>query len=146
MKHVLLMLFLISALSVQGQSKVERVSDFLDGIINLEDATLNEHNPILTANSLAAKQADEVQELTETNIGEILEKGRQYSHCLISVEQHTLVLVTDWDDCKQSGSWDSCMPYGKGFIKREKLNSQDDYINHIIGTPDAKRRTAFFFE
>ena len=146
MKYVLLMLFLVAALSAHGQSKVEKISDFLDSIINFEEASFNEHNPIITIHSMAAEQADEVEQITESNIREILEKGRQFSHCLITVEQHTVVLVTDWENCKQSGSWDTCMPYGKGFIQRGELESHEDYINNIIGTPDAKRRTAFFFE
>ena len=146
MKQVLISLFLMAALSAHGQSRVEQISDFLDGIINFEEAGFNEHNPILTVNSLAAEQADEVMQMTESNIGEILEKGREFSHCLITVDQHTVVLITDWDNCKQSGSWNTCMPYGIGFIQRGELESHEDYINNIIGTPDAKRRTAFFFE
>lgn len=146
MKQILITLFLVTALSAHGQSKVERISEFLDGIISFEEASFNEHNPILTVNSLAAEQASEVEQLTESNIGEIIEKGRQFSHCLITVDQHTVVLITDWDDCKQSGSWDICMPYGKGFIQRGELENHEDYINNIIGTPDSKRRTAFFFE
>lgn len=146
MKQAFTVLFLMMAMSISGQSNVESVTTFLDGIIQVEGEKINEHNPILTINSLASAQADETMKITEENIGEVLEKGEQYAHCLISVNQHTLVLITNWEDCTQSGAWNTCMPYGEGFIKRENLEKHEDYINNIIGIPDGQRRMAFFFE
>jgi len=35
------------------------------------------------------------------------------------------------------------MPYGLGYIQRGKLNEHEDYINNIIGTPDAKEELLF---
>ncbi|WP_430822052.1 hypothetical protein [Carboxylicivirga caseinilyticus] len=39
------------------------------------------------------------------------------------------------------------MPKGKGFIQRsDEMTEKEDYINNIIGTPNAQRRTVFLFK
>ncbi|MFO8002017.1 MAG: hypothetical protein R6U46_12290 [Marinilabilia sp.] len=146
MKQLLLTLFLATSLFASSQSKVETVTTWLEEIINFEDANFNDHNPILTVNSLAAEQADEVEQLTESNIAEVFEKAMDFSHCLITVDQHTIVLVKDWENCSQSGAWEVCMPFGEGYILSGEMEKHEDHINNIIGTPDASRRTVFLFE
>ena len=58
---------------------------------------------------------------------------------------HTIITVIDYDNCKQSASWGACMPFTEGYIKKGKLEHQEDYMNNIVGLPDSQKRTAYLF-
>ncbi len=88
--------------------------------------------------------ADKVT-LTKENVSSLIEQMEQYTFSVIVVEDHTIVKISNIEDCKASGSWGACMPMGKGYIKRGDLVPKKDYINNIIGTPDSQKRVVYFF-
>lgn len=90
--------------------------------------------------------ATEVIDLTKNNIKDVLNKAKNYQSLIITTDNHTIVKITDLSNCKQSGSWGVCMPYGTGYIKKGKLQPQKDYINNIIGLPDSRVRKAYLFK
>jgi hypothetical protein len=145
-KNLFFIVFAMISVCAYSQSNTEQVTAFLDGIVDFKDVQTNEHNPIPTINQIASSQADEMIALSKSNISETFAQAKKYSHCLITVGQHTFVLVKNWNDCKQSGAWGTCMPYGEGFIKRSSLEKVSDHINNIIGVPDSQRRTVFLFK
>ena len=138
--------------SVKSEPKVEAatssksalVSGFLNNTSSLENVE-GKKNPIVKFQELAANEANEVMSISKDNIEDVLSKAKQYKHCVVTVKDHTIVKITDVNDCKQSGSWAACMPYAKGYIKKGDLVSQEDYINNIIGLPNSQERTAYFF-
>jgi hypothetical protein len=65
--------------------------------------------------------------------------------CIVVVEQHTFAKFSDTKKCNMSGSWGACMPYAEGYIQSGGLKGINDYINNIIGKPDAQNRTLYIF-
>jgi ABC-type phosphate/phosphonate transport system substrate-binding protein len=120
------------------------VADFISDISSLEE--IEKGNPIVMFQEQAEGQADKTMSLSKDNISEVLETAKSYSSLVIVVEDHTIVKIDDVEDCKASGSWGACMPMAKGYIKKKDLVSQKDYINNIIGRPDAQKRVVYFFE
>lgn len=102
-------------------------------------------NPIESLAILADKQADQKIKFGKSNIKSVLKQAREYSGFFIIVENHTIVKIDDLDNCNASGSWNACMPFGEGYIKKGSLVQSEDYINNIIGLPDAQKRTAYLF-
>lgn len=129
---------------ITSTSKSEIVSGFLNNISSLENVE-GKKNPIVKFKELAANEANEVMSISKDNIDDVISKAKQYKNCVVTVKDHTIVKISDVNDCKQSGSWAACMPYAKGYIKRGDLVLQEDYINNIIGLPNSQERTAYFF-
>lgn len=144
MKKILLTLFLSVAV-VAGAQTTKTVESFFGEIVNFQDVDVNEHNPIITVDELAAEQADTTLSLTGDNVKETFNKAMEFTHVIIVVENHTAVLVKDWENCRQSGAWGVCMPYGEGYVKRAALENLQDYINNIIGIPDEQERKVYLF-
>jgi hypothetical protein len=139
-----LLIVLFSACkSRSDNTKSNIVNDFIADVKNLEKDT--NKNPITEFKKLADRKADEKIVFTKENISKVLSKARDFKHCIIATENHTLVKIENIDDCQQSGSWKTCMPTVKGYIKKSKLNFKDDYMNNVIGTPDGQERIAYFF-
>ncbi len=127
----------------ESTNSSEVVTAFIDAPKSLED--VNDKNPIVAFKVAAEKLADKVIILDKENIKEVLEEAGEYKHCIITTEDHTIVLIDDLEDCKTSGSWDACMPRCEGYIKKGELEFQDDYANNIIGRPDDQERTVYLF-
>jgi hypothetical protein len=134
-----------SSHSITSSSELDEtiVSDFLKNVKSLEK--IEEGNPIEAFSASAKEVADATFSLEKGGAEDLFETAKGYAHCVIVVEDHTIVKIEDFDDCKQSGSWATCMPMGKGYVKRGDLDSEKDYINNIIGTPDDKERTVYLF-
>jgi hypothetical protein len=145
MKKILLALFLSVSLLAGAQTNTETVKSFFGEVVNFQDVDVNEHNPIITLDKLAAEQADSTLSLTGDNVSETFDKAMEYAQVIIVVENHTAVLVKDWENCRQSGAWGICMPYGEGYVKRAALVNLQDYINNIIGIPDGQERKVYLF-
>ena len=64
----------------------------------------------------------------------------------IIVANHTVIKITDFNDCKPSASWGTCMPMAEGYIKKGVLQHEKDYCNNIIGLPDNQKRTLYLFD
>jgi len=95
------------------------------------------------------KEADKMEatkiEFNKENFKDVIKKASDFKTVVIVVEDHTIVKVTDFTNCSESGSWGACMPFGQGYIKKGKMNYEEGYINFIIGKPDTQKRTAYFF-
>jgi len=139
-------LVLVVSTSLNAQSKVETLSEFLNGIISFENAQLNAGTPISSIKELASAQADKTIDLTKANVKEVLEQAKNYHFAVITVGTHTIARITDLSDCIQSGSWGTCMPMGEGYVQKSGLTNKNDYINNIIGIPNSQERTVYFFK
>ena len=128
--------------NTSSSSKSEVVTKFLNNVRSLKRI---EGNPISVFKAAAARDANQVLTISKGNIANVLATARQYKHCVITTENHTIVKIISFDNCKPSGSWETCMPFAKGFIKKGELLFQKDYINNIIGTPDSQERKAYLF-
>lgn len=147
MKNIALFIVALCAFSCSSEknnnANNQIVTDFLENTSTLE--AIDNKNPIVIFKEAARENAEESLTITKDNVDEFLEKTKNFKHCVITVEDHTIVKIIDTNDCKQSGSWGGCMPLAEGYIKKGELTAQEDYINNIIGVPDAQTRTAFFF-
>lgn len=140
---LLTMISLVLSLSPASQD-TDIVTAFLENTQSL--ASADAPRPIAVFKGQAAAKAAKQADLTKDNIATILEEAKSYKHLVILTGNHTLVKVTDLEDCRQSGSWGTCMPKGEGYISRGgNLEFQQDYINNIIGIPGSQSRTAYMF-
>ncbi len=133
----------IDKVEIQKEAKPNVVEDFLVDVRTLEKAI--DKVSIEDFKAIADKEADTSFKMNATNVKQILDKAKNYSECIIITGNHTIVKITDFNDCKPSKSWDTCVPKGEGFIKKGKLIYQNDYINYIMGTPDAQDRFVYLF-
>ncbi len=143
---VLMALVLVVSTTLNAQSKVETLTEFLNGIISFEKAELNAGTPIASISELAAAQADKTVALTKENVKEVLEQAGAYHFVVITVGTHTIARITDLSDCIQSGSWGACMPMGEGYVQKSGLTNKNDYLNNIIGIPNSQERNVYFFK
>ena len=120
------------------------VTHFLEDVRSLE--RVPSKNIITDFTAEAKNMAAVEMDLNKSNIQEFLTQGKKYSYGVIICENHTIVRITDFEDCQQSNSWSACMPHGQGFIKKGDLVSQKGFINNIIGTPDSQKRIGYLFE
>ena len=148
MKKSILIFFVLAGLTLSAQNtKVEVLKEFLKGSIELNASDLDLGQPIISVKELATAKADKVIDLTKENISETLAEAKKYNTCLITVGVHTIIKVTDFDDCSPSGAWGECMPMGKGYIQKAGvLNEVQDYIKSIIGRPATQERKVFLFK
>lgn len=119
------------------------VSNFLSDVKSLEIDTNT--NSIVAFKELAEEIADNKMVVSKKNIKKVLIKSKDYSNCVIVTGNHTIVKIISFDNCQKSGSWEACMPFVEGYIKKGKLNYKKDYMNNVIGTPDGQQRVAYFF-
>lgn len=148
MKKSIFILFVLFGFALSAQNtKVEVLKEFLKGTLQLNAGDIDLGQPISSINELASAKADKVIDLTKENIVEVLAEARNYSTCIITVGVHTLVEVTDFEDCSPSGAWGTCMPMGRGYIQKAGiLNEVRDYLKNIIGRPGSQERKVFLFK
>ena len=103
-------------------------------------------NPIEEFKKAADATATRSRSFNKRNAQSLLDDAKTFSHCAIIVENHTVIKINDYYDCKQSNTWDACMPIGEGYIKKGELEFQKDYISNIIGMPDKQKRTIYYFQ
>ena len=140
-------LVFLAAQSFAQQSKVETLQSFLGDVISLDASTINTGEPLVTVSELAAGKAAKSIEITKENIESALATAKSYKTSIIIVGRHTIVKITDLDDCTQSGAWGTCMPKGVGYIQKSgELNKKEGYINNIIGIPDGQKRMLYLFK
>jgi len=146
-KIILLAFFVMTMVqSFAQQSKIETLQQFLGNVITLDKQTANLQEPIETVAELASEKAAKTIELTAENIEQALATAKSYKTALIIVGVHTIVKITDFADCVQSGAWKTCMPAGAGFIQKNGvLHKKEGYINFIIGIPDGQKRVLYLF-
>ncbi|BAX79954.1 hypothetical protein [Labilibaculum antarcticum] len=148
MKKSIFIFFVLFGFALSAQNtKVEVLKEFLKGTIQLDTGDVDVRQPIFSINKLASKKADKAIDLTKENVAEVLAEAKNYSTCIITVGVHTLVKVTDFEDCSPSGAWGVCMPMGKGYIQKGgNLNEAHDYLKNIIGRPGSQEIKVFLFK
>lgn len=130
----------------QEPSKTETLKTFLSGIISYQDSDVNNSEPLIDIKIMADSKAAKIIELNKENIQSALAETGNYKSAIIIVGKHTIVKITDAKNCKQSGAWAACMPYGSGLIQKSgTFTAREDYINNIMGIPDAQPRILYLF-
>jgi len=141
---IVVSVFLVNVFGSYAQvSKAEILQNFVKEAIELSD--LDHGAPIMSFNDQAGQKAAKTFIISKVNIKESLTEAKKYKNCIITVGFHTIVKVVDFEDCKQSGAWGTCMPKGMGLIQKGNFVSKDNYINNIIGVPDSQERKMFLF-
>jgi hypothetical protein len=138
---------LFATLSFAQQSNIATLQSLLGDVITIDASTANTGEPIITISELASSKADKSIVITKDNIESAMAEAKNYKTSFIIVGKHTIVKITDLNDCTQSNAWATCMPKGVGYIQKGgELIKDEDYINNIIGIPDSQTRTLFLFE
>ena len=120
------------------------VKNFIDNPASIESTEVK--RPIVKFAELAESSAAKSVVLTKENIEEVLTEAKSFKTLVIITGTHTIVKVTNLEDCVQSGSWGTCMPMGDGYVSRAGvLENLKGHINNIIGIPGSQSRTAYFF-
>lgn len=148
MKKSIVILLVLIGFSLSAQNtKLEVLKAFVAGSINFNDEFADLGQPISTINKLAEQQADKTVELNKENIKETLNLAKTYKSCIITVDVHTIVKITNFNDCSPSGAWGTCMPMGKGYVQKSGiLNEKNGYIKNIIGRPGSQNIKAYLFK
>lgn len=139
---VVLLLILISCGQEKTATNNSEINSYLNDLSNIKQI---EKTPIQTLTILAKEHASKSISIKKGNIKAALENAQNFKHALLLVSNHTVVKITSYKDCLQSGAWGTCMPMAEGFIKKGTLNYKKDYINNIIGLPDNQERTLYLF-
>jgi len=87
------------------------VTNFLKDINSLNQVK----KPIKTFQNQVENVSDKTVIFGKENIQEVLNEAVNYIGFVIVVEDHTIIKIDDIKNCQKSGSWNACMPYGKGF-------------------------------
>ena len=142
----LISLFILGSCSSDSskQAKSEEIQAVLENIDAVKDFE-NGSKVISNFQEKANAQADEVTNLRKTNISAFFEKAKYYEYCIVTVGEHTILKVSDFEDCQTSGSWATCLPLVEGYIRSNGWVYKKDYANQIIGTPDDQKRFAYLF-
>ncbi len=150
MKLINIALFVMTFIATSTfaqQTKIEILQNFLGNLVTIDAKTANQGEPLVTVSELVAAKAAKTIELTKENIKPALETAKGYKTALIIVGRHTIVKITGFDDCIQSGAWGTCMPKGFGYIQKSgQLIEKANYINNIIGVPDGQKRVMYLFD
>lgn len=120
------------------------VRNFLKDTRSLERVDFK--NPIEEFQKTAEHVADKKMAINAASMNEFMELGKTYSSGVIIVGNHTIVKIDDFSNCKNSGSWGACVPFGEGYIKKGDLEFKKEYINSIIGTPGDQKRMGYLFK
>ncbi len=120
------------------------VTDFLQKTSSIEEASVGQ--PIVAFTKEAETKAAKKIALTKDNAESVWAEAKNYKHCVIVTGNHTIVKVTDLEDCRASGSWGTCMPKGEGYVKKGSMTFMQDYVNMIMGRPDSQTRTVYLFK
>jgi len=126
-------------------SKDATIKEFVKGISAFDNEKFSAHEPIKSFNDAAKKIAAKTLSVTKSNITTILLEAKNYKHAIITVGNHTIVKISDFEKCSPSTAWSVCMPKGEGYIQKGGMESKSDFINNIIGSPDSQTRTIYFF-
>jgi hypothetical protein len=142
----ILCLVFFATQSFAQQSNIATLQSLLRDLITIDASSANQSEPIITISELASAKADKSIVITKDNIGSVLAEAKNYKTSFIIVGKHTIVKITDLNNCTQSNAWATCMPKGVGYIQKGgDLINEEDYINNIIGIPDSQKRTLFLF-
>lgn len=145
MKNIIVIALLLIALKVNAQNtKFEVLKVFVSPTLELSEENTDIYLPIKSINEIAIQKADSIIAISKQNIASALALSTQYKNIYITVDNHTIIKITDLNDTVYSGLWQVFMPKGKGYIQRNGvLFEVNDYINNIIGNPNKYNRKMF---
>ncbi len=126
--------------------ETQSVNDYISIAMLVDKESKMSGSPIDSILQFASAKADKSIVLTKDNMKVSLQNATTYKSCLITVGNHTVVLISDFNNEIASGSWGCQMPMGKGYIKRGEIEVKEDYINNIIGVPDTQKRNMYLFK
>ena len=109
MKKALIVFVTAVALSCSSSEKKESIQDAIStaqDFINNPETLEEVKDPINSFIADATEKADKVASLSKGNIVELLETAKDYKKCVIVTADHTIVLIENLGDCRQSGSWE----------------------------------------
>ena len=102
-------------------------------------------NPVVVFSKAAKVASSKFMVLDTTNIKMALEVAKEFKHSIVVKGIHTMAEMTDYTDCIQSGSWNTCMPKAHGYVlKKGQWIEKEEYLNNIIGTPSNKQKTVMY--
>lgn len=146
-KFLFLSIAICSMLVLNAQtSKKELIAQMFSDVMVLSDASIDDQLPIVSINEIAMVKADKAAEVTKDNLSDLLAEAKNYKTVYMTVGKHTIVKITDLNDCQASGAWGTCMPKGEGYVQKGELQAREGYINFIIGIPDSQKRMMFMFK
>ena len=117
------------------------VLDFLENPVSIATVT----NPIESFVAGADILAVESYNLEEGNAKLMMTKVAEFKAAVVVVDNHTIALVTNNEECRTSLTWGTCMYYSRGYIKKGEMIYTEDFLNNMIGKPDDQKRTIYFF-
>jgi len=108
MKKILIALLAITVFSCSStetetsteNTETKIVANFLNDIASLEDNNVKGQNPIATFIAEAKQSAHKSAKLTKDNMKDLLQAAKDYSHCVITTGEHTIVKVKDLENCQ----------------------------------------------
>jgi len=147
-KTLIILCFVFTFQLVSAQSDMtSQIKNLVGDIIDIHNENISKQNPIKSINDIAKREADTLIYITKKNISSALEKTKEYKYAILTVNNHTIVRITDPKHTVLSGLWAAKMPYGKGYVKKNiKLTFYENHLNYIIGIPDKQTRRLFLFK
>lgn len=149
MKNTFLMLLVTLCVACNNSNKTIEdseqniVTNFLKDVTSFENTEIK--NPIAKFKEIAKNEAMMILSLDKSNVDNIITEAKQFKYCVITTGNHTIIKITDRNDCLQSGSWGVCMPKAEGYINKGRYTFTEDYANNLIGFSDDQERKAYFF-
>jgi NADH/NAD ratio-sensing transcriptional regulator Rex len=128
------------------ESKDFVIKAFTDGIINFAEGELSAYSPISSVNKISKKQAAKIIVITKENMAESLEESKNHKACIITVSDHCIIKITDFNKTIMSRSWGCEFPFVDAYIQTGTLKFKQDYCNNIIGMPNYQILTMFLFD
>lgn len=106
-KYFLLITILFTFIYVKAQTNMaNQISQLVSEIINIDSSNLNKNNPIRSINIYAKQYADSIIYLDKKNMNESLIKAKKYKYAILTVEEHTVLKIIDFNKEVLSGSWE----------------------------------------
>ncbi len=148
MRNIIFTALLLIGAAVQAQNtKFEILKEFVSPTLVLKKENTNVYLPIKSIKKLAAMQADTTITLTKQNIEKALDLAKQYKTVFITVDNHTIVKIIDFNNTVYSGLWKVSAPMGKGYIQQKGILAETkDHVNKIIGKPRKYERKMFLWK
>lgn len=149
MKRIILSLFIlvVGVNMLFAESKADVLQKFVQDFVAIDASQLTSAEPIAQLATILLEKADKSISISKSTISEALAEGKNFSKVIIVVGKHTVIIVENFDDCKQSGAWGACMPLGTSLIQKSgSFTQKEDYINNLMGIPDTQERKMFLFK
>lgn len=144
---LLCIVMVIIGFSCTSNNKPGKLKGFVSDAVQLDPELFTGSEPISQIAAKLGESADKTMVINKSNITEVLEEAKNYGKVFIVVENHSIVKITDFNDCQKSTAWGACMPKGASLIQKSgNFEKESDYINNLIGKPDNQIRKIYLFK